>query len=244
MVLRSIIGLLIASTPVAAVSEDAANDMPRAAIFADSVWAYVSETCPVATSMNTEVNNEIISVLALPFNPHEDLSVDDRQHEWRIEALGKDLGAEELSVLDRRAFAQAAIGAYAVVQQLTFMNAVDDANHLATDGYLSVEAEMKERADASLALMECIWPTTEEVTQLSFGSAMGLVGDAMAHGIKTSLFEGTCQIDFITLAKSYLATDFAAVHPEAREEVAGEIMRSHDEYLQANPASERCEDFS
>ena len=244
MRIRIMIGLTAALAPGVAMSDAAGRDLPHAELFADAVWDYVKGECPSEVLLNDEVNSAIFYALEGPFNDYEDLPNDERHGVMALQVLRKNLIASQMTAQDKRAFAQTVIGAYAVREQLIFMNTVAEADHLGADDYLSVETELKTRANASLALMKCVSPTAEDLAQLSSGSGMGLMGDAMTPAINKILFEGLCKIDFFTLAQAYLDTNFANVPPAAREQVVGEIIRSHGDYLETEQVVERCEELS
>ena len=238
MLLRAIIFFSAAAFGSTATSETSDVGANQATAFADAVWTYVVDTCPANALADDEMNAQLKVLLAAP------LGEDGPPSTVIFETIGKNIAAQQMSDLDKRGIAVTVIGASGVVDQLAFFNTVVDADHLSDANYLEQEARLRDRALASLGLMECLWPSSEEVMNPPVPSGWGPAGEQMWTELAQAVYVGECDIEFLQLSRSYLEADFASVLPDDRDDFASALRAEHEQLIAAEAADERCEDFS
>ncbi len=206
--------------------------------YSNAIWSYVEDTSPAETSVDDELNEVIQHVASATLGDAES-----RMAMW-IEAIGKERIVAKMSQLDKHNNALLFVSTYGILQQLNFINLVSDEEHLQQANYLQEEASTRAHSLASLELMECLWPTVEDIRNPLIKSGLGQEGDDLWWNFATRVHTGECEIEFHLLSRTFLEADFASVLPEDREEYSAALMNSHDRYLASELAAGRCEDFS
>ncbi|WP_411889939.1 hypothetical protein [Yoonia sp. SDW83-1] len=238
MLVRAAISVLAIGFASNALAQASAAGTPSSNAMADAVWFYIADTCPVATTADTSIHLVLQGML--------DSSFEDDASPLRtlLEVRGRNVAAQSMSDLDKRVMGIVLMGAYGLSELLKYMNAVNDETLMAKPGYLASEAAMLRSADVSLQLMECLWPSADEVLEPRMSSGWGAHGQQMWIEVAKSVYAANCKIDFLTLARSYVEADFVAVPPADRKEFVAGLMKQHEDYLEAEEIAEKCEDFS
>jgi hypothetical protein len=236
MLVRTAISALIvcfASTAVAQVVSD-----KWAASMGAAVSSYVEDTCPAAANLEADLETILTDAFSsnsvdLPLGPVDQLNV---QEDDEFITL--------MSDLDKRLMAIVFVGAFAAIDNVVFMRAVNDEAMLAMPDYLENEAMLRKKASISLELMECLWPSADEVSTPPIQSGWGDVGHELWFRITEQIYTVSCPVDYLTLARAFVEADFASVPPADRQDFVGELLIRHEEYLEAAKIPETCEDFS
>ncbi len=238
MLVRVVISVLAIGFASNALAQASADGPPRSNAMADAVWSYIAATCPAAATADTDIQAILHDML--------DTSLENGTSPvWTLlEVQGRNEAIQSMSELDKRLMGMVLIGAYGVGEQLRFMNAVSDDAQLVKPDYLAGEAAMHQSADVSLQLMECLWPSAEEVMEPQMPTGWGADGQQLWIEVAKSVYAANCKIDFLTLARSYVEADFVAVPPADRKEFVAGLMKQHEDYLEAEEIAEKCEDFS
>ena len=213
-------------------------DDHRAEVFAETIMTYVVETCPTPTR-DTVIDNELLRLMEAPFGMGDESD----EMQW-LETLGKDRIAPQMTDIDKRLQAIVFVGASGIVEQLEYTNLLTDEDHLQSDNYLEVEAEKYGRALYLLDLMDCLYPSAEEVKNPPMASGLGEKGDELWRNVSQAIYAGNCKMEYLLFMRSYLETDFASVLPEDREAVNTNIMNAHEHYIEPASVAERCEEFT
>ena len=200
---------------------------------------YVIETC-ATPARDASIDNELLRLMEAPLGDGDETDA----MLW-LEAVGKDSIAPQMTNIDKRSLALFFVGVFGMVEQLKYVNMILDEDHLSSENYLDVEAEQYRRALYMMDLMDCLWPTAEEVKNPPMmASGLGEKGEGLWRNVSLKMYEGNCQMEFLLLMRSYLETDFASILPQDRDDVYADIMRAHKHYIEPASVAERCEEFT
>ncbi|RBW44433.1 hypothetical protein DS901_08545 [Loktanella sp. D2R18] len=213
-------------------------DDHRAEEFAETIMTYVADTCPTP-ARDATMDEELLRLMEAPFGMGDESD----EMQW-LETLGKDSIASQMTDIDKRGLAIVFVGAFGIVEQLKYTNLLTDEDHLQSDNYLEVEAEQYGRALYLLDLMDCIWPSAEEVRNPPMASGLGEKGDELWRNVSRSIYTGNCPMEYLLFMRSYFETDFASILPDDRDAAYADLMRAHEHYTEPASVAERCEEFT
>jgi hypothetical protein len=213
-------------------------DDHRAEEFAETIMTYVVETCPTP-ARDATMDEELLRLMEAPLGSGDEVD----EMLW-LEAMGKDSIASQMTDIDKHGLAIMFVGAFGLVEQFGYVNMLLDEGHLQEENYLDVEAEQYGRALYSLDLMDCLWPSADEVRNPPMASGLGEKGDELWRNVSQSIYAGNCKMEYRLFMRSYLETDFASVLPENREAANTNIMNAHEHYIEPESVAERCEEFT
>ena len=193
-------------------------------VLSHALWGVTEARCPVAAQAYSDV-----------FNP-------DAVFQGALEldfgnlAFIPGMGIVELNEAEKQFLATVIIGSSGVIDQLVYQNFFG-ADQTGTDEGEELDIlGARERATASLSLMDCMWPTNRDLEALAESR-----GDFVSSA--REIMKGTCEIQFFTLYQRFLSVPVETLPSEELSRHGEDILEEHEEFLDAYLASNDCEDF-
>jgi hypothetical protein len=201
------------------------SDQPDWPVFARELWKATEVRCPLAARAYSEV-----------FNP-EVVLMDALELDFGNLAFIPAMGIVALNEVEKQFLATVTIGSNGVVDQLVYQNFFDEDQTGTDQNGKSDILGAKERAAASLSLMECMWPTESDLAALT--ETLDVFGSAARE-----MMSGTCEIQFFALYQRFVDVPDETIPADELPQRGKQILEEHNEYLDAYFETNDCEEFT